>query len=32
MAWAVLGQTIAPLQLLGCAVVVAAVLALGLRR
>ena len=32
MAWLVLGQTIAPLQLLGCAVVVAAVLALGLRR
>ena len=32
MAWALLGQTIAPLQLLGCAVVVAAVVALGLRR
>lgn len=32
MAWALLGQTIAPLQLLGCAVVVAAVMALGLRR
>jgi drug/metabolite transporter (DMT)-like permease len=32
MAWAVLGQTIAPLQLLGCVVVVAAVVALGLRR
>ena len=27
-----LGQTIAPMQLLGCAVVVAAVVALGLRR
>ncbi len=32
MAWALLGQTIAPLQLLGCAVVVVAVVALGLRR
>ena len=32
MAWALLGQTIAPLQLLGCAVVVSAVMALGLRR
>jgi drug/metabolite transporter (DMT)-like permease len=32
MAWALLGQTIAPVQLLGCAVVVAAVMALGLRR
>lgn len=32
MAWALLGQTMAPLQLLGCAVVVAAVMALGLRR
>lgn len=32
MAWALLGQSIAPLQLLGCAVVVAAVMALGLRR
>ncbi len=32
MAWALLGQTIAPLQLLGCGVVVLAVVALGLRR
>jgi len=32
MAWLLLGQTIAPMQLLGCAVVVAAVLSLGLRR
>ncbi len=32
MAWALLGQTIAPVQLLGCAIVVAAVVALGLRR
>jgi drug/metabolite transporter (DMT)-like permease len=32
MAWALLGQTIAPVQLLGCLVVVAAVMALGLRR
>ncbi len=32
LACALLGQTIAPLQLLGCAVVVAAVVALGLRR
>jgi hypothetical protein len=29
---ALLGQTIAPLQLLGCGVVVLAVVALGLRR
>lgn len=32
MAWALLGQTIAPLQLLGCGVVMLAVVALGLRR
>jgi drug/metabolite transporter (DMT)-like permease len=32
MAWLLLGQTIAPMQLLGCAVVVTAVLSLGLRR
>jgi drug/metabolite transporter (DMT)-like permease len=32
MAWALLGQAIAPMQVLGCLVVVGAVMALGLRR
>jgi drug/metabolite transporter (DMT)-like permease len=32
MAWLLLDQALAPVQLLGCAVVVAAVMALGLRR
>lgn len=32
LAWAVLGQTIAPLQLLGCAIVVTTVVTLGFRR
>jgi len=32
MAWAVLGQAIAPVQIVGSLLVVAAVMALGLRR
>jgi drug/metabolite transporter (DMT)-like permease len=32
LAWAVLGQTIAPVQVVGALVVVGAVMALGLRK
>jgi drug/metabolite transporter (DMT)-like permease len=32
MAWALLGQTIAPVQVLGALIVVGAVMALGLRK